>query len=129
MAKDDTKGEVVFDASTGENALKPKLKRGEHGRIAKGSPKVAGRAKGTRNKVNADAKALMDELVQHGLERAEDLFDRLADKQPRAAMLALARFAEYRLPKLARIENTGPNGGPQVIEKRIYVTKSDKDKE
>lgn len=110
--------EVLFDAATGKNALK----RGDGGKFTKGTAKGGGRKKGTPNKVSADAKKLMDALVEHGLEDAIKVYDRLKKKQPRAALLALARFAEFRIPKLARNETTGPNGGPQVIEKRVYVS-------
>ncbi len=114
----DSKPEVLLDAAAGVN----KLKRGERGRFAKGTPKKGGRKKGTPNRINADAKELMDALVLHGLEAAKDLFDASARKSPSRALQVLARFAEYRLPKLARVETTGPNGGPQIIEKRVYVS-------
>lgn len=118
MAKPTDKPEVLFDAATGANALK----RGKGGKFTTGTAKKGGRTKGTPNKVNKDAKELMDALVLHGLDHAKKLFDRSAKKSPSRALAVLARFAEYRLPKLARIENTGPGGGPQVIEKRVYVS-------
>lgn len=91
------------------------------GKFTKGHSKRGGRAKGVPNTLNADAKQLMDALVQHGLEEAQRLFDASARKSPTRALAVLARFAEFRLPKLARTEVTGPDGGPQVIEKRVYV--------
>lgn len=87
-------------------------------------PPKSGRKPGVKNHVTADAKLLMDALVEHGLRDATQVYDRIKRRAPARALTVLARFAEYRLPKLARTEVTGPDGGPQVIEKRVYVSAS-----
>lgn len=94
------------------------------GKFVKGHKKRGGRKPGVPNVLTRDVKAMMDALIAHQLEDAERVYDRLKRKAPGRALTSLARLAEYRLPKLARTEVTGPGGGPQVIEKRVYVSAS-----
>lgn len=90
------------------------------GRWKKGKPRhpASGRKPGTRNKLDSDVKEMMDTLVAHGLASACQVYDRVVEKAPSRALAVLARFVEYRLPKLARTETSGPDGGPIVVERR-----------
>lgn len=102
--------------------------RDESGRFAPGHEKLGGREPGTKNKLDHHTKVMLKALVDHGLEDAQEVYDRIKAKQPRAALTILSRFAEYAAPKLARTEVVGEDGGPIIIEKRIHDS-SDKDKE
>ncbi len=87
----------------------------------KGDPKppTSGRKKGQVNHVTKDAKLLMEELVDYGLEHAQKWLERTAKKNPARALEALAKMAEYRLPKLAKTD-VDVHGGVQVLERRFY---------
>ncbi len=87
----------------------------------KGDPKPpnSGKKKGSHNHVTKDAKALMESLVDYGLEHAQKWLERTAKKNPARALEALAKMAEYRLPKLAKTD-VEHHGGVQVLERRFY---------
>lgn len=98
----------------------------------------SGRKKGTPNKVTADLRALIHELVSYGMENAKDWLEDVAkgDKKhgrnpnPGRALDALAKLAEYGLPKLARHEVMGDGGGPVKVEvRKVFLQDSPYDKE
>jgi len=89
--------------------------------FVKGHKKMGGRGKGVTNKVTADKKALMSALVDYGLKNAERWLERTAKKNPARALDALAKLAEYALPKLAKTD-VNVSGGVQVLERRFYGT-------
>lgn len=95
-------------------------------RYAPGHKRIpgSGRAKGTPNKVSADAKAMMDALVEHGLSDAVKVYDKLKKKSPEGALKALARLAEFRLPKLQRSIIEGGDKPVRTIEVVEYVSGS-----
>lgn len=100
-------------------AARPRDARGHFLKTADPAAVPPGRERGSKNAVSRDAKLLLDAFVEHGLDGAIELYDRLRVKYPGKALATLARFAEYRLPKLARTEQTGPGGGPVVVERRV----------
>ena len=92
----------------------------------KGRPKPAGagRAPGTPNKATADARKAIAEFVDGNSHRMLEWLDAVAagdpahDRAPDPAK-AFALFQgviEYHVPKLARSEITGKDGGPQKME-------------
>lgn len=85
----------------------------------KGGKKLGGRKKGTPNKLTADKKALMSAIVDYGLTNGERWLERVARKNPARALEALAKLAEYTLPKLAKTD-VNVSGGVQVLERRFY---------
>lgn len=87
--------------------------------FAKGHPKHGGRKKGVPNHVTADAKKLMSELVDYGLVNGKKWLARTARQNPARALEALAKLAEYKLPKLAKTD-VDVHGGVQVLERRYY---------
>jgi len=119
-------------ASDGESreadAERPTAEREASGQFTKGHTRLGGREPGTPNKVNQHTKELIQAFVEHGMAGAQDVYDRLVARQPRAALTVLSRFTEFAAPKLARTELTGEDGGPVVVERRIHDS-SDKDKE
>ena len=92
-------------------------------KFTKGQPKPAnsGRKAGTPNKVTAETRALIHELVLHGAKKGIKLFDRTAKLSPTRALRVLAALAEYDVPKLARTEVSGPDGGPLVVTRTRYA--------
>jgi Cdc6-like AAA superfamily ATPase len=74
-------------------------------RIGEGKP-GPGRPKGTPNKSTAAVREVFSQLVEANAEKAQALFDRVADKDPAKALELLARLSEFVVPKLARTETT-----------------------
>lgn len=85
---------------------------------AKG-PNHKGRKKGTPNKFDAEAKELMQRLVLYGLENSKKWLRRTARANPVKALNVLAKVAEYAMPKLSKVDNTG-EVGVKVLERRFY---------
>lgn len=92
----------------------------------KGSSKVpgSGRPPGTPNKATADARKAIADFVDGNAQRMLEWLDAVAagdpthDRAPDPAK-AFALFQgviEYHVPKLARSEITGKDGGPQKME-------------
>lgn len=107
--------------------------------LPKGSPKPAGsgRAPGTPNKTTLEARRAIADFVDGNAHRLQEWLDGVArgvplidpdtGKQrvnaaghlqwhvppnPEKAFLLFQSVVEYHVPKLARSEVTGPNGGP-----------------
>lgn len=97
----------------------------------------SGRAKGTVNKATANAREAIAAFVDGNTQRLESVLDRiengipardaksgepimnsdgsikwLVEPNPKAAFDAMQSVIEYHIPKLARVEQTGANGGP-----------------
>jgi hypothetical protein len=58
-----------------------------------------GRKLGVPNRVSVDMKALMVSFIEHNLDGAQALYDRVAKKNPARALGLLARFAGLVLPR------------------------------
>ena len=80
-----------------------------------------GRKAGVPNKATGDVRAVFSAFVEHNADRAQELFDRVAKKDPAKALDLLARLSEFVLPKLARTELAGA-GGENREPTRIQVT-------
>jgi hypothetical protein len=85
----------------------------------KGKPKTGGRTTGTQNRVTVDTKKLMMAIVEYGLSNGKRWLERTAQKNPARALEALAKLAEYTMPKLAKTD-IDLHGGVQVLERRFY---------
>lgn len=97
----------------------------------------SGRAKGTVNKATANAREAIAAFVDDNSHRMEELLDQIAGgipkrngrdgeiiynsdgsiawekaPDPKAAFDAIQSVVEYHIPKLARVEQTGKDGGP-----------------
>jgi hypothetical protein len=85
-----------------------------------------GRKKDVPNRVTGAVRELFQSFVERNAERAQDLFDKAARRNPARALELLIGFAEFCVPKLTRMELkdetprrppvtfqiTFPNGGP-----------------
>jgi len=80
----------------------------------KGQMKIAGRAKGTPNKVTSNAREAIALFVEGNAHRLQGWLDQIAEEQgPEKAVRCFMDLLEYHVPKLAKTEVTGPDGGPQ----------------
>lgn len=76
-----------------------------------------GRPKGTVNKATANAKEAIARFVDGNSERLQGWLDEIAQQEgPKAAFNCFTDLLEYHVPKLARHEHTGKDGGPMVIK-------------
>jgi hypothetical protein len=115
-----------------EGALKSAGAALRGGRVA-----GSGRAKGTVNRATATAREAIAAFVDGNTQRLESVLDRiengipvrsevsgdiimnsdgsvkwLVEPNPKAAFDAMQSVIEYHIPKLARVEQTGKDGGP-----------------
>ena len=75
--------------------------------------KTGGRALGTPNKATAAAREAIGRFVDGNAHRLQEWLEEIAeDEGPRAAFNCFVDLLEYHVPKLARTELLGPNGGP-----------------
>lgn len=80
----------------------------------KGKPRGASRA-GIPNKATADARAAIGAFVDGNAHRLTGWLDAVAAENPEKAFQLFQSVVEYHVPKLARTELTGKNGGPVVV--------------
>ena len=73
--------------------------------MAKGI-KTGGRKAGTPNKKPNIAKLAIQDFVDGNADRAQELFERVAEENPSDALKIYFSAVEYVVPKLARTENT-----------------------
>lgn len=77
-----------------------------------------GRTKGVPNKATAKAREAIAMLADGNADRLQGWLDDIAADEKQGPAVAFKLFMdvlEYHVPKLARIEHTGKNGGPVVI--------------
>lgn len=84
----------------------------------------AGRPAGTPNKATTQAREAIARFVDGNVERLNGWLDAIADENPKDAFNCFMSVVDYHIPRLARSEHTGLNGGP--IETR-NLQESDKD--
>lgn len=95
----------------------------------KGSAKVGGRVAGTPNKVTQDARQAIALFVDSNAHRLTGWLDQVAEGIPKTdddgywvqpnpakAFEMFQSVVEYHIPKLARTEMTGKEGGPIVLQ-------------
>lgn len=83
--------------------------------MAKGV-KTGGRASGTPNKATKDAREAIAAFVDGNAHRLAEWLDRVSDENPAKAFELFQSVVEYHIPKLARTEHTGKDGGAQEHE-------------
>lgn len=84
--------------------------------------RLGGRQKGTPNKVTAKAREAIQLLIDEQAGNLTDWFEEVARTDGKlAAIRCFADLAEFAIPKLARTEVTGKDGGPIVVS----TTKTD----
>jgi hypothetical protein len=79
-----------------------------------------GRKKGVPNKATTNAREAIAALVDGNAHRLEAWLDKIALKDPEKAWRCMMDVIEYHIPKLARTEHTGADGGP--VKQALEVT-------
>lgn len=80
-------------------------------------PPGTGRPKGVPNKATATAREAIAAFVEANTERLNGLLDGIEEtKGPQAAFEAIMSVVEYHIPKLARTEMTGKDGGVLTVQ-------------
>jgi hypothetical protein len=75
------------------------------------------RPKGSPNKATQAAREAIARFVDGNAHQLQGWLDEIAEIDgPRAAYQCFMDVVEYHVPKLARTELSGPNGGPQQHE-------------
>lgn len=85
--------------------------------LRRGGP---GRKTGTSNKATTNAKEAIARFIDGNTERLQGWLDQIAEQDgPKAAFQCFTDLIEYHVPKLARTEVTGKDGGPVAIAKVV----------
>ena len=66
--------------------------------------KYGGREKGTANKATARLREAFTDLLEGNMGRVQELFDKVAEKNPQKALELLLKLSEFAIPKLRAIE-------------------------
>ena len=86
------------------------------GAFKKGQKGGPGRPKGLPNKSTQAAREAIAAFVDGNADRLQGLLDEIAaEKGPQAAFECFSTLLEYHVPKLARQEITGKDGGDQTM--------------
>ena len=85
--------------------------------MAKGLKTGGGSRKGAPNKDTKNAREAISRFVDGNADRLQVWLDEIAKEQgPAAAFKCFSDLLEYHVPKLARTEVTGADGGPQELK-------------
>lgn len=87
--------------------------------MAKGVKTGGGSRKGKPNRATADARAAIADFVEGNVDRLNGWLDQIAMHDPEAAFKSFMSVVEYHIPKLARSEHVGQDGG----DIKVSVTK------
>jgi hypothetical protein len=79
----------------------------------KGIPKTGGRKAGVGNKTTVEVREAIALIAQRNIGHFETWLGQVAKTDPFKAADLYLKAIEYHIPKLARSEQTGPEGGPQ----------------
>ena len=76
--------------------------------------KTGGRAKGTENRTTREIRDHFASFLHYASPEIVTLWKKLAEESPKDALDAINKFADFVLPKLARVEkqNLDENGNP-----------------
>ena len=66
--------------------------------------KYGGRQKGTPNKATVKLREAFTDLLEDNMGNVQELFDKVAEKNPQKALELMLKLSEFVLPKLRAIE-------------------------
>ena len=78
-------------------------------------PNSGGSRLGRPNKATQKAREAISTILDGNVYRIQGWLDEVASEDPKAAMNAVITMLEFGVPKLARTELTGLNGGPMQV--------------
>lgn len=81
-------------------------------RIGEGAP-GPGRPKGMPNKSTSMVREAIANLLERNAPQMDKWLNEVAAEDPYKALDLMNKLSEYHIPKLARTEHTGADGGPQ----------------
>lgn len=85
----------------------------EDARIANLTNMGKGRPKGAVNKSTAIVREAIANLLERNAPNMDKWLNEVAAEDPYKALDLMNKLSEYHIPKLARTEHTGADGGPQ----------------
>ena len=87
--------------------------------------KYGGRQKGTANKATARLREAFTELLEGNMGRVQELFDKVAEKNPQKALELLLKLSEFALPKPRRFCRINPKttNFSQILENQKNVSR------
>lgn len=89
-----------------------------------------GRKKGVPNKSTAQAREAIAKFVNKNTTRLEGWLDDIAAENPKDAFDCVIKIMEYHMPKIARVEHTGEDGGDINHDIKVtFVSSKPKDKD
>lgn len=83
----------------------------EDARVANLTNMGKGRPKGAVNKSTSIVKEAIARLLERNVENMDQWLDQVAKEDPYKALDLMNKLCEYHVPKLARTELTGADGG------------------
>jgi hypothetical protein len=89
--------------------------------MAKGI-KTGGRKAGVGNKTTVDVRNAIALIAQDNAGNFAQWLGEVALEDPGKAADLYLKAIEYHIPKLARSEVSGPDGGPQIVEATWRIT-------
>jgi hypothetical protein len=78
-----------------------------------------GRKAGVPNKNTQAIKDAYQLLIENNLDNLKGWLEKIAEKDPEKAIRIISDLSEYIIPKLARKEHVGEDGGP-IVTKLIF---------
>ena len=90
--------------------------------MAKGIKTGGGSRQGVPNRATTDVREAIALIAQRNVGNFETWLGKVAAEDPSKAADLYLKAIEYHIPKLARSEVSGPNGGPQVVEATWRIT-------
>jgi hypothetical protein len=70
----------------------------------KGKSKTGGRSKGVENKLTADIKIAVKELLERNAPEMDVWLKKVAKRSPYKALDLIYKFTEYSMPRLSRVQ-------------------------
>jgi hypothetical protein len=77
---------------------------------------TGGSRKGIPNKASTDVRKAIAKIAESKIGEVESWLDRIAVKNPERALDLYLRLIEYHIPRLARTEVAGHDGGALVVK-------------
>lgn len=73
-----------------------------------------GRPTGSKDKTQAETKAIFQQIVEGNIENFQSWIDEVAKKNPEKAFDMVVKLMEFTLPKLKAVEISGADGTPLI---------------